>query len=733
MTLALPPDHEWLTAAEAAAEALPGFCYSKSQINRVITESNIETRKRAGKGGGREFHYTSLPAEAQAEYLRRYGKTSTALITDDRTSRIGEKTLRAQARAAIVDAALAMVPARGGIGKALKTFSKLYRARRAKLESWVYEAQPSADPDQVRAWRRALDRDGLDGLVDGRGRPNGTSAIGCDVELRNFLGALIAARPNLPVFSVKNDASIKNAIALPREQGGLGREIPARTLQAYVRPLRPQRNALVKALANPGGFNSAHRPALGSLSQDVLRINQRWALDATIGDCMCIVRDEYGRESERRFALTMVIDIFTRRACIVVSDAPGGAATRALFRRAILKWGIPEEIKTDNGKEFANYAVQRFMREMEIAANYCRKFSPWEKAHVERMFKTILHGLFVGLPGFVGHNIPERQAIESRIEFKRKFGMERRVLFDVKLSPADLQARIDAWMETMYEPAQHEGIGMSPAMKAKLHEAEARHVEDPRILDALMMDQSIRTISKGKVRLANRFYGSVETGALEVTQPQSRVAVRIDPLDPSWIAVYTADGNSFLTVARDLELLEAPERQRVAGQAIANQNKVVALYQRNAQALRPTPNLVDALLIEAGADLELKDDARTAMIRAAAPRFAKHVRMLEARDCIDDMLAPIDPTDTEREGAAAMLAAMAPPIATPGIVQCVGYARPFFEDDMDFYRWAAAHEAAGGKLDDEDVKYRKELLAGDAFRLRLEVEQRDGLSRRDVA
>jgi transposase InsO family protein len=722
MSLTLPADREYLTAAEAAAEALPGFAFKERHIRNIIAEQGIATRPRTGRGGGREFHYSSLPAEARAEYLKRYGRTGNELVTDTKPSRDMKKQLRAQARAAIVDAAEAIIARKGNVGAALKMFAKMYAARKVGAPLIVYEYQPTAEPDQVRAWRRILKRDGLDGLLDSRGRPKASGAIASDLELRNLIIAEIGSRPHLPVHCTTG-GGLDDLVRLR-----LGRDVPVRTLQRFVTQLRPKNNALVKAVAAPGAFNNSHRTAIGSLSQNIVRINQRWELDATRGDAMCIVTGPDGSKTERRMALTMVIDICTRRACIVVSDEPSGAATRAVVRKAILQWGMPEELKTDNGKEFTNYDVERFCREAGITVTFSRPFHPWEKGHVERMFGTVLHGLFEKLPGYVGHNVAQRTEIENKKSFQHRFGVERRVLFEVELSPADLQARIDAWLARMYEVSLHSDLGTTPALAAKAHAGEARLISDPRMLDALMMNAKVRQISKGLIRLNNRFYGSDETGALEVTQPSSRVQVRIDPLDPSWAAIYTADGTKFLCIAKDVDLLPSDERQRMAVVCNANQGKVVNLFVRGIRKIGPTHNIIDTMLASEVPGLTLSGPAAEGMIAAAATKIEKHARMIEARDDMDTPPVAIEPTAAEHEAAARMTADMSPAAVPVSMIACDGYRRPAFEDDVDLIFWWEDFEANGGRLDDEDRDRRKELYADALFCERLAIARRNRTS-----
>ena len=66
----------WFSAAELAAESLPGLRASKRGVAMIAGELRWDVtdkaRKREGRGGGLEYHYTLLPKEAQAALVARY-------------------------------------------------------------------------------------------------------------------------------------------------------------------------------------------------------------------------------------------------------------------------------------------------------------------------------------------------------------------------------------------------------------------------------------------------------------------------------------------------------------------------------------------------------------------------------------------------------------------------------------------------------------------------------------
>lgn len=709
MSFGVPAEREWLTAAEAAAEKLPELASSKSQVNRIITAAGIKTRSRCGRGGGREFHWTSLPREARDAYLKRHGKSIDTEDADART-RPAEIALKADARTLIVDAATAFIADSGKPkGEALETFCRLHNKKKTRLAPWVYEAEPKLALHQLRSWERAVRVHGAGALIDRRGRPKGTSKLARDRDLAVFVTAEIAARPHLSATGVLDAVRAK-----------LRRELPLRTLQAFISDLRSQHAPMMKALNDPDRYRSHHKPAFGSRNAGSLRLNQLWEIDATRGDAMCLTHDG----SRRRFTLTAVIDVRSRRAMVLVSSEPKAAATQALLRRAIVTWGFPETLKADNGKEFINRAVERFCRDAVITLKPCRPFSPEEKPHIERFFGTLNRDLFEKLPGYVGHNVAQRQAIEHRRSFAHRFGEEAQLVLETALSPEGLQARIDAWLNDVYERRPHDGDGMNGATPADVGLAlagDARALTNPRALDMLLFpapdSSGIRVVVKSGVRVGNAFYVAPELGA----HMGDRVFVRLDPHDASRIVVYSHDGSAFLCVAEDKTGIPPERLMRIAREAQALDRKRISSLRidtKKVQRLFPG-NLADRQLEDARGDgFSLATDSREAMIAAEAPRaLIEHRRAADELARRDAPPKSIEPTQDEIDGAAEFFAERAAMNASQPeeIVQREGYTRPLLENDLDFWAWGQARKAAGLPVDHGDQQLLAELAASFDF------------------
>jgi transposase InsO family protein len=695
----LRADREWLTASEAAAEELPG-CPSKRELQRLMAEGAIRWRNRNASGGGREFAWSDLPTPARAEYLKRYGETRDAL-PDDPDVRAVAKDLQAEARAAIVAAFNAFQEERSATkSKAQKTFCKAYSARRTTLDAWVHAAVPLLAPHQIALWECKLRRG--ESLADGRGRPKGTGLFEADLKLRNYTVAAIASRPHLTAAQI---------VELIRTD--LAREIPLRTLQHFLRGFKKSAAPELKALTNPDRARSHHKPAFGIAGARVERINARWEIDASPADAMCVVD---GREY--RFKLVGLIDVFTRRAMILVSDQVRGVATMALLRRAILAWGLPELVKIDNGKEFKNRAVERFLVDLGIEASFSRPFTPEQKPHIERFFKTLSHQFLELLPGYVGHNVGERQGIEARKSFAHRFGEDANLAFGTTLSPAGLQARIDEWCVNVYAQRHHEGIALRPCDRALAHAGDVRRLQDERALDALMLDApdagGLRLVGKSGIRIGNRYFVAGELGE----HMGHRVHCRFDPHAPETIVVYNVERTEFLCIAKDRDAMASDELAREACRAqkiYAARLRDIRDGTRKVQRLYPAETTADRLLIAARDGFVPEPQSELAMLAASVPTLVAQRRALAELEAASAPAQPIEATAEERADAEIYFLEEAAAPDRP--MQCEGYERTAFRDDeLGFWFWAAEFALAGGILDAQDAKWRGELEASESFR-----------------
>ena len=180
------------------------------------------------------------------------------------------------------------------------------------------------------------------------------------------------------------------------------------------------------------------------------------------------------------------IDVYSRRARILVARTSKAVAVAALNRAMLLDFGVPEEIKTDNGTDYKSKHVTRVVASLGIKQTFCPPFQPWHKPHIERFFGTFTRDLVELLGNFIGHDVAERQAIRDRQSFAERL-MTRGEAVEISMNAAEFQRFCDAWTDTVYAHNAHDGLdGRTPFEIAAAWPHPVRRIEDERALDILL-------------------------------------------------------------------------------------------------------------------------------------------------------------------------------------------------------------------------------------------------------
>ena len=441
---------------------------------------------------------------------------------------------RARMRLAAVQRAEALVAAGAGVVAA---------DRLAASEAGV--AMPS-----VRRWRTQVA-----GLAEGArvaalldrprsGRP--TSIAG---SVRTELEALVLAR------GAHLTADHAHDVLRARH----GQAPSVRHLRRWLSRWRREHAAEYSAVVNPDRHRSHRMPAFGHGAAGVQRLNQLWELDSTLADILF--------QDGRRRALVAAIDIWSRRTRFLVCETSRASAIAALLRRCMLDWGVPEAVRTDEGRDYTSRHVTGVLADLEIAIDLCTPYRPDQKPYVERVIGTASRDLFANLPGFAGHSVADAEALRSRKSFARRRGKDAAQVLESTLEPDDLQARLDTWCDAVYARRPHAGLdGLSPFDRATSWTGQIRRVRDARALDALLAEPAGgggRTVGKKGLRVDGGIYIAAELGPLV----GERVKVRLDPTDLGRVYVYEADG-PFVCIAED-PLRTGLDRAEVAARARA--------------------------------------------------------------------------------------------------------------------------------------------------------------------
>lgn len=553
---------EW-TARELAELRLPGFPDDRNVFRRWLQKSGVPSVRRRGRGGFAGVVRTvDLPGPLQAALRSRVAPerpassdVAPALDTETACRDLAElqqlpswKQDRARARMIAV----------------------------AAFEAWCRDLKckpgPKAADAFAEAWRRGgiREREQLGGQLGGFcGRSlctwmttmseRGAAALAGELkpaqatiekrpELLALAEAAIAEFPHLTSDKLHWILRAKYPDIAPSVQSC------RRWLAAWKR----QNRRLHAHLVNPDAAKGRYRPAFGDAGQAVTRLNQEWEFDDTPSDIVLA--------DGQRYAVIGVIDVWSRRMLLQVHRTSTAHGISLLMRRALLTWGVPEMVRTDNGAAYVSQHITAVLHRLAIAHDILPPFSPEKKPFIERALKSFAYDLVEVLPGFVGHDVAGAQAIRARKTFaQRLFGRHETV--ELRMAPEAFQTFCDDWCDA-YSSRVHGTLRMAPALKAASHRGPVRTISDERAIDVLLAPiAGHRTVTKKGVRVENGLFIAPQLGDLV----GETVECRQDPADAGRLYVFDADGR-FVCIAED------PDRTGVS------RDEIAAAAKRHAQA-----------------------------------------------------------------------------------------------------------------------------------------------------
>jgi len=113
--------------------------------------------------------------------------------------------------------------------------------------------------------------------------------------------------------------------------------------------------------------------------------------------------------------------------------AEGAVEIEGVLKQAVLKRGLAKKLIIDNGAAYRAQSMQGICARLGIHLVYCRPYHPEGKGKLERWHRTV------------------REQFLSEIDFKQIRGLD------------DLNARLWAWLESLYHVTPHSGLdGLSP-------------------------------------------------------------------------------------------------------------------------------------------------------------------------------------------------------------------------------------------------------------------------------
>jgi transposase InsO family protein len=445
-----------------------------------------------------------------------------------------------------------------------KLFVREYGAGTLDLPEWVIKAAgsrkgtPTLSWPTLHRWEKAYAEEGLAGLAGGY-KPGRKTAL--PDHMSKFIEAMLVKFPHATIPHITNGLKARFA----------GQAMPSSAaVRRFVKTWKQKNANLYLYLTNPDAWKNKHLAAFGKADEIITRLNQLWEFDSTPGDIML---------TDGRHTLIGVIDVYSRRAKIHVSPTSKSAAVAALTRKALLDWGVPETAKTDNGADYVSEHLVRVFESLEIHQHLCTAFSPEEKPHIERFFGTLARDLVELLPGYIGHSVAERKAIEARRSFAQRLMRCGDDPVEINMTADQLQQILDRWCHAVYHQNPHNSLGgKTPAQTAREWTAPIRRISDPRTLDILLSpapdNHGLRTIQKKGVKIDNAWFVAPELAPLIGEQ----VFVLLDATDYGTIYVFTLesdDSRTYLCTAVNPERT-GHDRAQIAARAKAVQKQFIS-------------------------------------------------------------------------------------------------------------------------------------------------------------
>jgi putative transposase len=336
----------------------------------------------------------------------------------------------------------------------------------------------------IEAWFYAWRRGGIEALTPKARSDRGQSKITPEVQ-----AAILAAKRENPRRSIRTIRRLlerRGTVA----KGELSRSAIHRLLQAH-------------GLSRPSGSASEPEERRAYVAE--------YAGDIWYGDVMHGPRVPMGGGLRKAYLVSLMDDASRLITHSAFCSGETALDIEAVLKQAVLKRGLPVKLVIDNGPAYRAKTLQGICARLDIHLVYCRPYAPEGKGKLERWHRTF------------------RDQFLSELDTSR--------LRDL----SDLNARLWAWLETVYHCTPHSGLDQQAPLQ--------RYQQDlPRVrtlgAQAARLDELFYHRAERKVRKDGTV--SYQGGRFEVPYELSgkRVMLVVDPHARKVLGVEDADGQS---------------------------------------------------------------------------------------------------------------------------------------------------------------------------------------------
>lgn len=439
---------------------------------------------------------------------------------------------------------------------------------KAKINRWLGEYRKA----------KKEKRNVIVALADSRGRPKGVTKL--TQEMQDMIVRYVLRR----------DVHLNGAGIYANLQHAFGASLPSyNTVDRFITQWKEQNSLIWEMRLNPDRAKSHRMPAFGDMSEKAKWKNHVWELDGTVADVVT--------NDGRRWLIVGAIDVYSRRVVMSLEESNTSYALARNIRKAILKLGIPDQVVTDNGKDYTSNHFASVCFSLGIEQVIVPPFSGDRKPHIERFFGTMARELFREIEGFCGHSVSERQAIQAGLSFQQRqesiarwkaksysedsfaklFAKKKDyagLSIEVPLSPEELSGWVDRWVDAIYEQRKHNSLSISPMAKWQNDFTPAKTVGNHRTLDYLLGQTHVRTVGKKGI-IVRKDGQEAHYSAVELFAMVGEKVVTIEPDEMGELLIYTTD-HQFVCVAEDPAL---------KGQSREKHASATKEFKKNARAI----------------------------------------------------------------------------------------------------------------------------------------------------
>ena len=565
-------------------QGIQGLPSTVQNINAKANRENWLKRKRIGQGGGHEYHINSLPQEAQhyiakqdaeieanalcknsahflagkaiAKNTQQKGELNTQekyRVMENGAAQLmqlhGKFLLRAQVKLAIISSYKTYLKPwveqkRKCAGE--HDFAEQYNSRALNFDAEIYQTISHINWSYPRRWIKVLETEGAAAL-GGRYTSSQKNKIDSEPAMLTMAQGLLFHEPAI------GGQNLSLALQAHTELNNLGWDVPdVSAVRRWLYAFKKENPLLIEQLNNPDDFKNRRQVAWGKADGNITHINQLWELDSTPSDVHLI---------DGRYSIIGAIDVYSRRPIVILHPTSNSEAVCLLMRKAILEFGVPEAVKTDNGKDYLSKRVKSVLQSLGIEQIVVPPFSGDKKPHIERFFSTWSHGISKLLPGYGGHDVATREKLQARASFADRIMKKSNCDIKIEMTSSELQEIINDWIEHFYNHNEHRMTKEKPIIRWHSQLTTIRTIENERALDVLLSPvpaagkkgAGLRMVTKDVgIQVQGFSFVSAELGALIGSQ----VFCSWNPENVGEIFVFNSAKLEFICKAQCPELVD---------------------------------------------------------------------------------------------------------------------------------------------------------------------------------